>query len=285
VNGFLQVQATMTMALTRLTLRPIELHAVLRTLFAEKARTSPKAVRFELVPGRRVRIVLEPWEQTIELTSTYTGEREQVIRIWGRERLKLLSRLLPLATSVRVELAGFSLPSFWVVDLGGLSYTLGLSGWTDKDWTGANLQALGLGEGSARRTGAAAAARRRRRRDHQRVLHLQAPQRARAHQGPLRAHPRPAPRPHGALVMKRAGMSLTSNERSGQPGMRRRQAKRDGLAAQRRPGPDGTWPSVASFAAMLRGQIAWVQMVDRDKGGHLRQALDALAMHGGAANV
>jgi hypothetical protein len=138
VNGFLQVQATMTMALTQLTLRPIELHAVLRALFSKKARTSPKAVRFELVPGKRIRVVLEPWEQTIELTTTYAGEREQVIRIWGRERLKLLSRLLPLATSVRVELAGFGLPSFWVVDLGGLSFTLGLSGWTDNDWTGAN---------------------------------------------------------------------------------------------------------------------------------------------------
>jgi hypothetical protein len=111
---------------------------VLRALFSKKARTSPKAVRFELVPGKRIRVVLEPWEQTIELTTTYAGEREQVIRIWGRERLKLLSRLLPLATSVRVELAGFGLPSFWVVDLGGLSFTLGLSGWTDNDWTGAN---------------------------------------------------------------------------------------------------------------------------------------------------
>jgi hypothetical protein len=48
VNGFLQVQATMTMALTRLTLRPIELHAVLRALYAKKARISPARWRFYL---------------------------------------------------------------------------------------------------------------------------------------------------------------------------------------------------------------------------------------------
>lgn len=54
------------------------------------------------------------------------------------------------------------------------------------------------------------------------------------------------------------------------------QAKRDGLAAQRRPGPDGTLPTVTSFAAELRGRIAWVQMVDRDKGDRLRRQLDDL---------
>ncbi len=54
------------------------------------------------------------------------------------------------------------------------------------------------------------------------------------------------------------------------------QASRDGLAAQRRPGPDGSLPSMASFVAKLRGQIAWVQMVDRAKGDRLRRTLDAL---------
>ncbi len=54
------------------------------------------------------------------------------------------------------------------------------------------------------------------------------------------------------------------------------QAQRDGLEAQRRPGPDGQLPSVASFVAELRGKIAWVQMVDREKGDRLRAALDAV---------
>jgi hypothetical protein len=45
--------------------------------------------------------------------------------------------LLPVATSVDVYLAGFGLPSLYVLDLGGLlSFTVGLSGWTENDWTG-----------------------------------------------------------------------------------------------------------------------------------------------------
>ena len=146
VNGFLQVQATMTLGLTSLRLRPIELANVLRVLTEKKARTSPKALRFELIPGKRVKMVLEPWEIPVETTTVFAGDKEQVIRLWGRDRLKLLARLLPLATDVRVELAGFGLPSFWVIDLGGVSFTLGLSGWTDNDWTGQQAKANGTGD-------------------------------------------------------------------------------------------------------------------------------------------
>jgi AraC-like DNA-binding protein len=36
---------------------------------------------------------------------------------------------------VRVFLLGSGLPTFWVVDMGDLSFTLGLSGWTANDWS------------------------------------------------------------------------------------------------------------------------------------------------------
>jgi hypothetical protein len=54
------------------------------------------------------------------------------------------------------------------------------------------------------------------------------------------------------------------------------QAHRDGLAAQRRPGPDGELKSVEAFAAELKGRIGWVQMVDPTKGARLRAAFEAL---------
>lgn len=54
------------------------------------------------------------------------------------------------------------------------------------------------------------------------------------------------------------------------------QAKRDGLEAQRRPGTDGQLPPVGAFVAELKGRIAWVQMVDREKGERLRATLDAV---------
>ena len=139
VQGFLQVQSTMAMGLTKLRVATIDMFNIIRFLRLHKAKKSPRALRYELVPGQRVRVVFEPWEHVMELsrTAVYDGPKALSIRTWGRDRLKVLSRLLPTATSVDVYLAGFGLPSIYVLDLGGLvSFTLGLSGWTENDWTG-----------------------------------------------------------------------------------------------------------------------------------------------------
>lgn len=138
VNGFLQVQSTMSMSLTRLRLAPIDLYNLTRFLRLKKAHRSPRAMRFELTPGVRPRVVFEPWETAIELSgeSHYDGKKPAVVRTWGRDRLKIISRLLPVARRVDVYLAGLGLPSIYVVDLGEVSFTLALSGWTDNDWTG-----------------------------------------------------------------------------------------------------------------------------------------------------
>src|SRR5207253_3260368 len=101
-----------------------------------KAAKSPRAVRFELTPGAPVTIVLEPWEKRIVLhTTPYTGARAEVIRTWGRDRLRVLARLLPLLDGADVYLLGTGLPSFWVMRMGEMKLTLGLSGWTANDWT------------------------------------------------------------------------------------------------------------------------------------------------------
>ncbi|MEQ1824964.1 MAG: hypothetical protein ABL921_03430 [Pirellula sp.] len=83
-------------------------------------------------------------EEKIELpNSTYQGKRAETIRIWGRDRLKVLARILPLIESVDVHLLGTGLPSFWVVRMRGMRLVLALSGWTVNNWTGASaLQQL-----------------------------------------------------------------------------------------------------------------------------------------------
>lgn len=136
VQGFLQVQSTLTLGLTQFTLKPIDVHNLLRFLYRHKTRTSPRALRYELVPGQRIKAVFEPYEHAVLLTARYEGHKPQVVRTWGRDRLKLLSRLLPVANSVKVSLAGFGMPSVYDVDLGPLRFTLALSGWTDNDWAG-----------------------------------------------------------------------------------------------------------------------------------------------------
>jgi hypothetical protein len=136
VAGFHQVQSTMAMSLTSFDIAPIDLFNIIRYLRRHKTRTSPRALRWELIPKKRIRAVLEPWEYPIELSTVYTGDKDVVIRTWGRDRLKTLTRLLPVAKKVRVYLAGFGMPSMYDVDLGDTTFTLALSGWTDNDWAG-----------------------------------------------------------------------------------------------------------------------------------------------------
>ena len=57
--------------------------------------------------------------------------------MWGRKRLSLLEPLLPFAERVDVYLKGRALPTFYAVKLPGVTFVLGLSG-----WTGALVRAL-----------------------------------------------------------------------------------------------------------------------------------------------
>jgi len=154
VMGFLQVQSTMALGLTRFHMAPVDLYNICRFLRRHRTRTSPRALRYELIPGQGVRAVLEPWGHTVELTAAapvpgdapltlaatpgaiYDGNKPQTIRTWGRDRLQLLARLIPLTRRIDVFLAGHGLPAIYVLDLGPLTFTLALSGWTDNDWTG-----------------------------------------------------------------------------------------------------------------------------------------------------
>ncbi len=137
LRGFLQLQAAMSLPMRRVPVSREGLYNVLAWLKRHRAARSPRAVRFELEPGEPVALVLEPWERRIVLHGTpYAGARE-TIRVWGRDRLRVLARLLPLAEGADVYLLGTGLPSFWSVKMGEMRLMLGLSGWTANDWTGA----------------------------------------------------------------------------------------------------------------------------------------------------
>src|SRR5262249_49947444 len=102
-----------------------------------KAKVSPRALRYEFPPGKEVRVVLEPFEEVIPLKGTEHNYSEpRTIRTWGRRRLKLLEPLLPLAEGVEIYLKGRALPGFYAVRMKGLTFVLGLSGWTAQQWSG-----------------------------------------------------------------------------------------------------------------------------------------------------
>ncbi len=137
IRAFGQVQSASTLPLHTFELAPIDLYNVLLTLRQRRARKPPRALRYELTPGQRPRLVLEPWEQVIEATGpAYEGNLPMVVRTWGRQRLSVLARVLPHAKSVRIHLVGAGLPAYYVVDLGDAELTLALSGWTDAGWAG-----------------------------------------------------------------------------------------------------------------------------------------------------
>src|SRR5262249_26107906 len=127
-------------------LHPMDVHNVCLVLRRNKELFGPRSLRFQLMPGAPVSIVVDPWNATVACPrSRYVESRPGAggtaargateVRIWGRRRLFILERLLPGARRVRVFLLGTGLPSFWVVDLGDLSFTLGLSGWTHNNWS------------------------------------------------------------------------------------------------------------------------------------------------------
>jgi hypothetical protein len=138
LRGFLQLQTAMSLPMRRVSLSREGLYNVLAFLKRHKAAQSPRGIRFELTPGQPVAIVLEPWDERIILHDRpYDGPKAEVIRTWGRDRLRSLARLLPLLDEAEVSLLGTGLPSFWSIRMGEMRLLLGLSGWTANRWTGA----------------------------------------------------------------------------------------------------------------------------------------------------
>ena len=144
LRGFMQLQAAMALPMKKVTLSIDAIYSLLAWLKRHREKSGPRAIRFELQDGHAPRLVLEPWNTTIENAGPiYRGALTQPIRIWGRRRLLSLARLLPIASHVDVYLTGTGLPSFWVVQMGSMRLTLGLSGWTTNDWTrGSAVQML-----------------------------------------------------------------------------------------------------------------------------------------------
>lgn len=135
LKGFVQLQSAMTLPRYTVRLSRETVYSLLAWLRRHKARTSPRALRFELSPGQPARLVLEPWGVAVTDTHVYDGPPTAPIRVWGTRRLLQLARALPLAERVDVRLLGTGLPHAWVVVMGAMRLTLGLSGWTVNDWT------------------------------------------------------------------------------------------------------------------------------------------------------
>jgi hypothetical protein len=136
VRGFLQVSSAMCLPAIQFDLHPMDVYNLCFALRRRKEKMGPRSLRYILRPGEPVRMLLEPWNQEIVCArSIYTGNAPTEVRVWGRRRLLILERLIPVARKFTVHLLGNGLPSFYVADLNDMAFTLGLSGWTANDWS------------------------------------------------------------------------------------------------------------------------------------------------------
>jgi hypothetical protein len=136
VRGFLQVSSAMSLPAVQFDLHPMDVYNLCFVLRRHKEKQGPRSMRYHLQPGQPIRVTFDPWGiEVVCGRSPYTGNQPQEIRVWGRRRLHILERLIPIAQKFTVHLLGTGMPSFYVADLGDMSFTLGLSGWTANDWS------------------------------------------------------------------------------------------------------------------------------------------------------
>lgn len=137
VRGFLQVSSAMTSKKISFELEAVDIANFIAILKRNKERKSPRSIKYILKPGQPIVAIFEPWNIEVECPrSIYEGDTEKEIRVWGRRRILLLERLLPITEKFTVHLLGTGMPSFYTAHLNNdMYFTLGLSGWTANDWT------------------------------------------------------------------------------------------------------------------------------------------------------
>ena len=136
VRGFLQVSASMALPACKVRLHPQDVYMLCEVLRQRKDSFGRRGLLFYLTPGEKVRIVFEPWGTEIVCEhSRYLGDEKTTIKVWGRRRLHVLERLIPVTQHFDLYLTGTGLPYFFVADLGDLQFTLGLSGWSTNNFS------------------------------------------------------------------------------------------------------------------------------------------------------
>lgn len=135
VRGLLQVNSAMMLGGVEIDLHPMDIYNICFHLKRKKEKEGPRSLRFIFKPGQPLKVLFEPWGFVLECPrSPYLGNKEFEVRMWGRRRLMLLERLIPVTKKFTAIFMGTGLPSFFIADMGDMSFTLGLSGWTNNDW-------------------------------------------------------------------------------------------------------------------------------------------------------
>ena len=136
VRGFLQVSSAMALPSKKVRFSPMDIYSFCLLLRQKREKVGPRSIRFELTPGEPPVVIFDPWgTKFVCRHSVYMGDSRESIRIWGRRRIHILERLIPIAKHFDLYLLGYGLPYFFVADLGTMEFTLGLSGWSSNNFS------------------------------------------------------------------------------------------------------------------------------------------------------
>ena len=83
-------------------------------------------------------MTVQPWNQVFSLRQSRYEGPATTVKVWGRRRLLLLEKVLGRAKEIRARFLGTGGPSFWVADLGSISFLIGMSAWSAREWTSAD---------------------------------------------------------------------------------------------------------------------------------------------------
>jgi hypothetical protein len=124
-------------ALTQTGSQPLELTtadvaALARVRAALPHSNGRRALRFELARQSRAQVRFEAGGPALVLSSTWRGD-DRLVRVWGLDGLAVVERLAPSARRIRVWLGDSGAPWVWALDVGELTFTLGICGGSARD--------------------------------------------------------------------------------------------------------------------------------------------------------
>ncbi|MGN0144111.1 MAG: hypothetical protein ACI398_03960, partial [Clostridium sp.] len=151
IKGFNQVSAAASLGGTDIEITKADMYDICSYLRRHKAKESPRYMMWILDPGKNIKILFEPFKETLTLQSVYNGEKYREEKIWGRRRWLVAEKILPLCESFTVRLLGFGMPQFIIGHMGSMHMTIGLTSWSSNDWvkgTAFNIMGGFIGNGN-----------------------------------------------------------------------------------------------------------------------------------------
>ena len=151
IKGFNQVSAAASLNGIDIEITNTDMYDICAFLRRHKAKESPRYMKWILEPGKNIKILFEPFKETLVLQSIYNGEKKREEKIWGRRRWLVIEKILPITNSFKIRLLGFGMPQFIIADMGSMKMTIGFTSWSSNDWvkgTAFNIMGGFIGEGN-----------------------------------------------------------------------------------------------------------------------------------------